>query len=207
MHQYNTDPYETLLVEQFRKDIDYGRVSIKDLERMISEGNLTEAQIKVIEELAPSLGGLGAVAKQGLASLGQGFKGAKSALASGAQKVGQGVRNVGQGIANSYNAGKDAQAKKNAVSQFAGEYKNRFSLAVKQLGDSFPDPDIQKAVDNLNGWVQYIQRIAQERLNGQQYQAPVEKPAEQGLGPANPRPKSQGNRKRSGATLPNLGQP
>jgi hypothetical protein len=167
----NVDPYEQMLVEDFKHNILDGRVTVADIKKLFEENKLSAAQLEVVEELAPMLGGLGNMLKAGANKVGNVAKGAV-----------QGVKNMGQGIANTYNQGKQNAMKQNFKSALDRFLSGPLKQLTQQGVQAFPnDQVVSEGLNNITAWVQYLSKQLQGntpiqsnqiKVNGQQQGLP-----------------------------------
>ena len=99
MHNYNLI-YESAQMEHFEKQILSGVLTKEKLETMLENGELSPAQLKVVEELAPVLGGLRSLGKSAMGGLKGAYQKGKEAVSGAIQKgkeaYQQGVQNQQQ---------------------------------------------------------------------------------------------------------------
>ena len=109
MSYNSTLVYENAQLEQFEKSIYSGHLTEESLQAMIDNGQVTEAQLRVVAELAPVFGGLANVAKGALGGIKNGVQRGKQALQQGVQNV---KNTYQQGAQNQQNVNRQrAQAK------------------------------------------------------------------------------------------------
>jgi hypothetical protein len=142
--------YEQMLLDSFRQNILENRISTATLKTMIEEDKLSVNQLKVIEELAPFLGGVANVAK------------------SAANNLSQRV----QGIKQNFQQGRQQAMTANNVKVFLGAVNN-LTKAAQQLsassGTDFTDLNnyLQKLTNYANGLVSSPQQQVQQQQQSQ----------------------------------------
>lgn len=108
-----THIYEQEQLQHFYNQIVSGRISKSQLEHLLENNQLTEGQLRVIEELSPIIGGLKNVGS----AIGQTAKN----VASGA---GNAIRRGAQNVKSAYTQGADQQKIKNQQKMQGRQWKN-----------------------------------------------------------------------------------
>lgn len=107
MSDKRTCIYESAQLEKFEMDILAGRLKPADLKVLIESDQLSDAQWKIVEELAPMLGGFANAAKGIARGIGSTMKGA---VQQGKKAIQQGTQNIRQ----NYQQGQQNQQNINA---------------------------------------------------------------------------------------------
>ena len=165
MNNY-VDPYEQMLLDDFRHNIMEGRITTTTLKQMIAENKLSDNQLRVIEELAPFLGGIGNVVK-------------------GAYN---GVKNMGTNIKNSYNQGKQQAVMKNSVGEILKAF-GALSKAVNQL-QTVTGEDYSSLLNYTQQWSNYAKSLVNPQQQQQQQQQ-TQQPQQQQQQTAQPQQQQQ----------------
>jgi FtsZ-interacting cell division protein ZipA len=151
MNNY-VDPYEQMLLDDFRHNIMEGRITTTTLRQMIAENKLSDNQLRVIEELAPFLGGVANVAKSAY----------------------NGVKNIGTNIKNSYNQGKQQAVMKNSVGEILKAF-GALSKAVNQL-QTVTGEDYSSLLNYTQQWSNYAKSLVNPQQQQPQQQQQVAQP-------------------------------
>lgn len=146
-------------MENFEKQILSGVLTKEKLETMLENGELSASQLKVVEELAPMLGGL--------RNLGQAaFGGLKGAFQKGKQAA-QGAIQKGKAA---YQQGVENQQEKNRQAQVAKQWKNidqtinnsQLFQKLEQFRKNFPQ---DKFVNDISNYINKAFLELQEYLS------------------------------------------
>lgn len=110
--------YEQQMIEDFRQQLLSGKYSEDTLVDLYNKNLLNESQIRVIEELAPILGGLKNVGKQIAGNIGNGLAQART---QGLDKAAQGWK---QKAKEAFNQGKQETTHNNNSARIAKQWQN-----------------------------------------------------------------------------------
>lgn len=151
--------YESAQMENFEKQILSGHLTKQKIEMMIENNELTEEQLKVVEELAPILGGLKNLGKSA-------FQGLKGSL----QKGKEAARNVVQKGKDAYHQGVQQQQQENFKKQQAKQWNtidqtintSQLFQKVEQFRKMFPQ---DKFINDISVYINKAFLELQEYLS------------------------------------------
>jgi hypothetical protein len=136
--------YESAQLENFERQILSGHLSEAKLIEMYENNQLSEQQMKVVEEL---FGGFGNIGR----AIGSGLKGAGQAVGNQARKIGsaaaQGAQQVGKNVRDIYQSGEAQAAADKRVAQLNNQVKILEQLFAQHIAAS---PNSSLAGKNLN---------------------------------------------------------
>jgi hypothetical protein len=140
--------YESAQIENFERQILSGYLTEAKLIEMYENNELSDQQIKVVEELFGGLGNIGRAIGGGLRSAGQA---AGQAVGNQARKVGnaatQGAKQIGQNVRDIYQSGEAQAAADKRVAQLNNQVKILEQLFAQHVAAS---PNSSFAGKNLN---------------------------------------------------------
>lgn len=138
--------YESAQIENFERQILSGHLTEAKLIEMYENNQLSEQQIKVVEEL---FGGLGNIGR----AIGGGLKSAGQAVGQKARQVGSaaaaGAKQVGQNVSDMYRTGEAAAAAQRRVVQLNKQIEGLQTLLAQHVAASPNSSLAGKNLDNI----------------------------------------------------------
>jgi hypothetical protein len=125
--------YESAQIENFERQILSGYLTEAKLIEMYENNELSEKQIKVVEEL---FGGLGNLARAGASGIKSGFQKGAEVAKKGYNAAAAGAKQAGQNIANMYNTGEASAAAQQRVMQLNKQLEVLENLFLQHIAAS-----------------------------------------------------------------------
>lgn len=126
--------YESAQLENFERQILSGHLSEAKLIEMYENNQLSDQQIKVVQEL---FGGLGNIGRAGVGAIGSGLKGISNQAGKIKNAAAAGITQAGQNISNMYKTGEEKAAAEKRFAQLNNQIKILEKL-VEQHIDASP---------------------------------------------------------------------